>query len=1163
MTTNERRDLATPVAVLAGLLAALSLAVAQPVRVTERLDASKATVLTGNRPPKALPEDDQGPLDFSQIMSGITIELKPSAHQADDLREFLEQQRIPSSPDYHRWLTPEQYATRFGVSSADLQQVTGWLQTEGFSVDYVARARTWVMFSGTAGRVGHAFRTEIDRYNVEGKLHFANRADPSIPSALAPVVLLIRGLDDIHTSPSVPIANFTATGGAHYLVPGDLATIYNVAPLYQRGITGSGQKVVIPGQTDIHLSDIEHFRAQYGLPVNDPTLVLVTGTADPGVSADDLVESSLDVEYSGALAPNATILFVYSPDVWTSVQFAIDQALAPVISFSYGFCEQLISSTPSSTAAFIQTLAQTGNSMGITWVTSSGDTGAADCDLTSEQVARQGLAVDLPASVPEITGVGGTEFAEGSGTYWGQVNNANGSSALSYIPEMGWNDTAAVGELLASGGGASVFFPKPTWQLGPGVPSDGARDVPDIAFTAGVAHDPYVIYTNGAPLYVGGTSAPAPVFGGMLALLNQYLASSGGSAPAGLGNINPALYRLSQSTPGIFHDVTTGSNIVPCASGTPNCAAGHFGFEAGAGYDQVTGLGSMNFYNLVLAWNASQPIATTTALTASTAILSVDGSTVLTATVQGAAGTASPTGTVTFTLGAATLGVVALSGSGGVATALLTVNGSQLASGANNATATYGGSALFSPSSGALSIDLIAVTVGAVSVTPSSGSGASQSFALEYTDTGGAVNLQTAWVYFNATLANPASNACLVYYGRAANQINLLADNGSAWQAATLGSAVTLRNSQCSLNAAASTVAVGGNILTLTVAMTFQPTSAPAKNIYLYAADNSGITSGWQQRGTWTVTSNGSAPVPVSVTPSSGSGASQSFAFQFSDTAGASSLQQVWVYFNATLANPATNACLLYYNAASHQVNLLAATGTAWQVATLGAAVTLQNGECSINMAATTAVLSGSTLTLNMALAFQSAFDGAKNVYLYAVDSSGVTSGWQQLGLWAVTGSAGGPAAVSAVSSGGPGTSLSFALDFSDSPTAANLQQVWVYFNATLANPAVNACLFSYTAATNQVSLLDDNGTSWQAAALGSSTTLQNGYCAIDVATSTIQVNGATLTWNMGVSLFSDFAGVKNIYLYAVDVSGATSGWQNLGAWTVPQGGFQSRPEAF
>lgn len=215
MTTNDGRVLATPVAVFAGLLAALSLAVAQPVRITQPLDASKATVLVGNRTSKARPENDQGPLDIFQSIGGMTLELKSSASQVADLAEFLQQQAVPSSPNYHRWLTPEQYATRFGVSPGDLEEVTTWLQTEGFRVDYVARARTWVLFSGTAGRVGRTFHTEIHRYNVRGKLHYANSADPSIPSALAPVILLIRGLDDFRTEPnSVPIATFTATGGA-------------------------------------------------------------------------------------------------------------------------------------------------------------------------------------------------------------------------------------------------------------------------------------------------------------------------------------------------------------------------------------------------------------------------------------------------------------------------------------------------------------------------------------------------------------------------------------------------------------------------------------------------------------------------------------------------------------------------------------------------------------------------------------------------------------------------------------------------------------------------------------------------------------------------------------------------------------------------------------
>jgi subtilase family serine protease len=1132
----------------------ISQALAQPSRITSPLDVSKTKLLIGNRTRRARQENDQGPLNPYDRISGITLILKPSPDQAGDLDKLLHQQREPSSPNYRAWLTPEQYASRFGLSANDFGQVVSWLQTEGFSIDYVARGRRWIMFSGTAREVLKAFHTEVHRYNVGGELHYANAQDPSIPEAFDPVVLLIRGLDDFRTEPrkinGVPVADFSVSGGFHALVPGDLATIYDVQPLYQRGITGSGQKVAVVGQTDIQLSDIEYFRSQDGLPVNDPQLVLVTGSPDPGNSADDLVESDLDLEYAGGIAPNATILFVYSTDVWTSIEFAIDQDLAPVISSSYGYCEPQISSTPASAAAYLQSLAQEANSMGITWVASSGDTGAADCDFTSEQVATQGLAVDLPASIPEVTGVGGTEFAEGSGNYWSSTNNSNGSSALSYIPETAWNDTAAFGALVASGGGASIFFAKPEWQSGAGVPADGARDVPDIAFAAAVAHDPYQIYTSGSTLYVGGTSAPTPVFSGMLALLNQYQVSSGAQSQPGLGNINPALYRLAQTTPGIFHDVTVGNNIVPCQSGSPECTNGQFGYQAGVGYDQATGLGSLDAYNFVIAWNGSQPIASTTSLAATVSTLSAGGSTVLTATVKAAFGTTSPAGAVTFAVGQHILGAVALSGSGGVATATLQVNASQLASGANTITASYAGNALFTASSANLLI-IVNVQVAAVSVTPSSGSGTSQTFALQYTDTAGSASLKQVWVYFNSTLANPASNACMLYYNTASNQMNLLNDNATSWLPATVGTATTLQNSQCSLNVAATTVVLGANTLTLSVPMTFKPAYAGAKNTYLHAVDVSGSNSGWQPLGAWTVAFSSGTPSSVSVSPNSGTGTSQTFALQYSDTAGASSLGQVWVYFNATLANPASNACMLYYNTATNQINLLNDNATAFQLATAGAATTLQNSQCSLNVAATTVALNSNTLTLNVALTFKPAYVGVKNIYMHAVDMSGSNSGWQAFGSWTVALTSGTPSTISVSPSSGSGTNQTFALQYSDTGGSSSLEQVWVYFNATLANPASNACLLYYNTATNQINLLNDSATIFQPATLGATSTLQNSQCSLNVAASTVILSGNTLTLNLAMTFKPAYVGAKNIYLNAVDVSGTKSGWQPLGTWTV------------
>ena len=462
----------------------------------------------------------------------------------------------------------------------------------------MARGRNWIGFSGTTGQIKAAFHTEIHRYITGGETHYANASDPAIPAALAPVVSLIRGLDDFRLPPGVrPKPMFTANG-VHAVGPADLATIYNVNPLYQAGITGSGQSIAIVGQTNIQMSDIENFRSTFGLPANDPQMVLVSGFPDPGIISDE-GEADLDLEYSGGVAPDAKILFVYSPDVVVSAQYAIDQALAPIISMSYGGCEQ----KQESVTAY-QSLAQEANAEGITWVASSGDAGAAGCEHQQiDPVGVSGPAVQSPASTPEVTGVGGTEFNDGTGSgYWNTTYDSHGGSALSYIPEMAWNDTALEGDLASGGGGASVIFPKPAWQTGPGVPNDNARDVPDVAFTASWDHDPYILFTAGKIEGSGGTSAATPSFAGMLALLNQYLVSTGALSQPGLGNINPTLYTLAQSTTNVFHDVTVGDNIVPCGGGTPGCETGSYGYRAVRGYDQATGLGSINAYNLAKEW---------------------------------------------------------------------------------------------------------------------------------------------------------------------------------------------------------------------------------------------------------------------------------------------------------------------------------------------------------------------------------------------------------------------------------------------------------------------------------------------------------------------------------------------------------------------------------
>ncbi len=561
-------------------------------------------------------------------------------------------------------------------------------------------------------------------YLVNGETHFANSSDPSIPAELEPVVRLIQGLDSFRMKPNARPGRlrplFTDTDGSHYLAPGDLATIYNANPLYQKGINGTGQKLAVVGQTNIGMQDIEDFRTFAGLPKNDPKLILVPGQPDPGIVAD-LDEALLDLETSGGIAPNANILYVYSGNVEISLQYAIDQNLAPVISMSYGICEPAVSSG-SASAASRRLEAQQANAEGITWVASTGDSGAAGCEPQGSSPAGiHGPAVALPSSIPEVTAVGGTEFNEGSGKYWN--SNSNVTSALSYIPEKAWNDTAADGGLASSGGGASMFFAKPEWQTGPGVPNDNARDVPDVAFAASWDHDAYLLRIDGGWAPNGGTSAAAPLFAGILTLLNQSLATNG--KPPGLGNINPALYRLAQTTTGVFHDVTVGSNIVPCKAGTTKCTTGSYGFSTGPGYDQATGLGSLDVNSFVTRWGGggSTPaaIATTTTVAANPSSIVAGASTVLTATVRAASGTASPSGQVSFSSGKIALGTANLAGSGGSATATITVNGSQLAVGANPISVSYGGSATFAPSSGSATVTVTVPTTSSAvvpSVTP-------------------------------------------------------------------------------------------------------------------------------------------------------------------------------------------------------------------------------------------------------------------------------------------------------------------------------------------------------------------------------------------------------------------------------------------------------------
>ena len=631
-------------------------AAAVPDRVTRPVDTAHTRALYGNSQRLVQPQFDRGSVDPAMPMNYMVLIVQPSAAQQAELEQLLADRQNPSSPRYRQWLTPEEFGNRFGLSPADHSKVVVWLTSEGFTVNQSARGRNWIAFSGAAGQVSRTLRTPIHRFQVNGETHYANTVDPSVPEALAGVIGGFMGLTDFHPRSMIgQVSPEYDSGASHYLAPQDWATIYDVSPLYQAGFDGTGQNIAVVGESDVPIADIRSFRTRFGLAANDPKMILYGGT-DPGYNGAQ-VEGDLDLEWAGAIAPNATIYYIYGADPFTAMVYAIDQDVASAITVSYSSCEI------DAALSYWRAIAQQANAQGITLLSASGDAGAAACDPQGEMpYAANGIAVNFPAVLPEVTGVGGTQFVEGAGTYWATRNSSNLGSALSYIPEAAWNESGTSG-LLSSGGGASVLYAKPSWQTGPGVPNDNARDVPDIALSS-AGHDGYTLTYNGGNYIVSGTSCASPSMAGLVAILNQYQVSKGFQAQAGLGNINPQLYRLAQSAPSAFHDVTAGSNTVNCAQGSPDCLTGSFGYQAGPGYDPATGLGSVDAYNLVTQWN-SQTNGVNVSLYVATAKATINDTVGMTATVTPTAGQGVPTGTVAFSVSGIALDTSTLHTGGG------------------------------------------------------------------------------------------------------------------------------------------------------------------------------------------------------------------------------------------------------------------------------------------------------------------------------------------------------------------------------------------------------------------------------------------------------------------------------------------------------------------
>jgi len=593
---------------LSGLHAQSAASISAPLstlatsRIAANIDNSSLQILPGNHHPQARPEFETGAVAADLSMQNLVLVLESSKEQQTALDALLIAQRDPASTYYHQWLTPAQYADYFGVSTEDIQRISNWLQSYGMRVDEVAASHRSITFSGTASQVERAFSTSMRSYRVNGAAHIANAVDPSIPSGFAPVVSGVLSLHDfqlraMHSALRNPVTEVTF-GNAHYITPGDLAVIYNVNPLYTQGVDGSGQSVAVVARSNIKMSDVQSFRSAFGLPVNDPQ-VIVNGAVDPGTSnPSELTEATLDAEYAGALARKAAVKFVTSAStatsdgIYLSAQYIVNQNLAPVMTTSFGSCEASMGAAEN---AFINALWQQAAAQGITVLVSAGDSGAAGCDSASSATAQYGPGVNGLCSTPYELCVGGTKLNDtGNPSQYWAANNASATeaSALSYIPEVAWNESGPTLGLWASGGGRSTVYNKPAWQTCSGVPADGKRDVPDLSLTA-AGHDGYMIVMNGMQFIVGGTSASTPAMASILALVVQ-------STGVRQGLANPTLYALAarQSNAGasVFHDVSSGSNTVP----------GVTGFSATAGYDLVSGLGSVDASALVSHWRDGQ-----------------------------------------------------------------------------------------------------------------------------------------------------------------------------------------------------------------------------------------------------------------------------------------------------------------------------------------------------------------------------------------------------------------------------------------------------------------------------------------------------------------------------------------------------------------------------
>jgi pseudomonalisin len=581
----------------------------------------------GGVPPEVAGARDIARLDGDARLDRILLVLPH--RNPEVLARLLANQQDPASPDFRRWLFPAEFERRFGASDADVSALRAWLTSHGLEVEDAPAGRAALVFSGRARDVESAFDTELHELFFEGRVRIANVRPARLPLDLA---RRVAGVLSLHSFPRRrPLAHrapANTSEGSHYLAPADFTAIYNVDALVASGLNGSGRTIGLLAQTNVNVADTTYFREYFGLPANDPVVVL--NGSDPLIQSDDELESDIDIQWAGAVAPAARTLLIASATTETaygvdlSALYAVSTNLADVLSLSYGACELDFGDVDTSfyTNVWAQAAAQ-----GISVFVASGDSGVTGCD--PKGVNAPDASVNGLCSSPYATCVGGTQFNDGgvgSSTYWNTTNDAKTKKSVkSYVPETAWS---------GSGGGKSILFARPPWQNVAGLPADGARYVPDVSLAAST-HTPYLAVqghtatSNGLINNYGGTSFSSPALAGLAALLSQ-------KAGTRLGNLNPLLYAVGRSQYGtadasassplaagspVFHDITTGNNA----------ASGVAGYAAGPGYDAATGLGSVDAFALASALPAPAPSSTDFTLGANpaTPALPVGGSVVV------------------------------------------------------------------------------------------------------------------------------------------------------------------------------------------------------------------------------------------------------------------------------------------------------------------------------------------------------------------------------------------------------------------------------------------------------------------------------------------------------------------------------------------------------